>query len=275
MMTTESHWRVLSRQVMRSNFCIYQFIQVATWRTDWEMAWEKASEPGKGHSCRLGERVWQFGLGNEKRGLLWKKWWRELIGFIAWSGERQRKEGWKDEAIHSSTHQVIICTFHSEWSKTELARHRMLAQHKQAVLLYMELRGFWFDQLGHCWYHSLRREEKDWVGKESREGNKNDEFHFISENIYKGQVIGASNKLWIYGSGDFPVGSVVKNLPANEGDMDLIPGLRRPAGEENGNPLQYSCLENPMDKGGWWAIIYGVTKCQTRLSDWTTRIRNL
>ena len=54
------------------------------------------------------------------------------------------------------------------------------------------------------------------------------------------------------------------------GDMYLIPGLRRLAGEENGNPLQYCCLENPMDKGGWWAIIYGVTKCQTQFSDWTT-----
>ena len=146
----------------------------------------------------------------------------------------------------------------------------MLAQHKRTVLLYMELRGFWFGQLGHCWYHSLRREEKDWIGKELRRGNKNDEFHFISENIYKGHVIGASNKLWIYGSRDFPVGSVVKNLPASKGDMDSIPGLRRLAGEENGNPLQYSCLENHMDKGGWWAIIYSVTKCQTQLSDWTT-----
>ena len=47
----------------------------------------------------------------------------------------------------------------------------------------------------------------------------------------------------------FPGGSMVKNTPANGGDVDLIPGLERFPGEENGNPLQYSCLENPMDGG--------------------------
>ena len=58
----------------------------------------------------------------------------------------------------------------------------------------------------------------------------------------------------------FPGGSVVKNLPANAGDMGLIPGSGRSPGEGNGNPLQYSCLENPMDRGAWWATVHGVTK---------------
>ena len=49
-------------------------------------------------------------------------------------------------------------------------------------------------------------------------------------------------------------------MPANAGDMDLIPGLGRSPGEGNGNPLQYSCLENPMDRGAWWAIVHGVAK---------------
>ena len=59
---------------------------------------------------------------------------------------------------------------------------------------------------------------------------------------------------------------VVKNLPANAGDVrdvGSIPGLGRPPGEGNGNPLQYSCLENPMDRGGWQAMVHGVTKSQT------------
>ena len=47
----------------------------------------------------------------------------------------------------------------------------------------------------------------------------------------------------------FPGGSVVKNLPANAGDAGLIPGLARAPGEGNGNPLQYSCLENSVDRG--------------------------
>ena len=49
----------------------------------------------------------------------------------------------------------------------------------------------------------------------------------------------------------FPGGSVVKNLSANAGDLGLIPGLGRPPGEENGNPLQYSCLVDPMDRRTW------------------------
>ena len=58
----------------------------------------------------------------------------------------------------------------------------------------------------------------------------------------------------------FPGSSVVKNLPANSGDPGSIPGLGRSPGEGNGNPLQYSCLGNPMDRGAWWATVHGVTK---------------
>ena len=55
----------------------------------------------------------------------------------------------------------------------------------------------------------------------------------------------------------------------NAGDPDSIPGLGRSSGEGNGNPLQYSCLENPMDRGAQWAAVHGVTKSRTRLSDFT------
>ena len=58
----------------------------------------------------------------------------------------------------------------------------------------------------------------------------------------------------------FPDGSVVKKLPANAGDVGLIPGSGRSPGKGNGNPFQYSCLENPMDRGGWQATVHGVTK---------------
>ena len=53
---------------------------------------------------------------------------------------------------------------------------------------------------------------------------------------------------------------MVENLPVNEGDVGSIPGSRRFPGEGNGNPLQYSCLENIMDRGTWQAIVNGVTK---------------
>ena len=65
----------------------------------------------------------------------------------------------------------------------------------------------------------------------------------------------------------FPGGSVVKNSPASAGDTGSIPGLRRSPGEGNGNPLQYSCLENPMDRGAWWAPVLGVAEGQARFSD--------
>jgi len=58
----------------------------------------------------------------------------------------------------------------------------------------------------------------------------------------------------------FSSGSVVKNLPANAGDSSSISGSGRVPGEENGNPLQYSCLGNPMDRAAWWATVHGVTK---------------
>ena len=64
-----------------------------------------------------------------------------------------------------------------------------------------------------------------------------------------------------------PSGSVVKNSSANAGDMGSIPELGRSPGEGNGNPLQYSCLGNPMDRGAWKATVYGVEKSQTRLRD--------
>ena len=53
---------------------------------------------------------------------------------------------------------------------------------------------------------------------------------------------------------------MVKNPPSNAGDSGLIPGSERLPGEGNGNPLQYSCLENPMDRGAWWSTDRGVAK---------------
>ena len=68
----------------------------------------------------------------------------------------------------------------------------------------------------------------------------------------------------------FPHGSVVKNPSANAGDpgdVGSIPGLGRSPGEGSSNPLQYPCLENPMDRGIWRAIAHGAAKSQTRLSN--------
>ena len=67
----------------------------------------------------------------------------------------------------------------------------------------------------------------------------------------------------------FPGGSDGKASSCNAGDLGWIPGLGRSPGEGNGHPLQYSCLENSMDGGAWWATVHAVTKSWTRLSDFT------
>ena len=82
--------------------------------------------------------------------------------------------------------------------------------------------------------------------------------HLNIENIYN------NIHLCIYGTSQVML--VVKNLPANSGDIrdtNWISESRRSPGGGNGNPLQYSCLENPTDKGTWWATVHGVTGCQT------------
>ena len=67
----------------------------------------------------------------------------------------------------------------------------------------------------------------------------------------------------------FPGGSEVKAAASNVRDPGSIPGSGRSPGEGNGNPLQYSCLENPMDGEAWWATVHGVAKSRTQLSDFT------
>ena len=67
----------------------------------------------------------------------------------------------------------------------------------------------------------------------------------------------------------FPGGSEVKVSACNAGDPGLIPGSERSPGKGNGTPLQYSCLENPMDGGAWSAAVHGIARSRTRLRDFT------
>ena len=82
---------------------------------------------------------------------------------------------------------------------------------------------------------------------------------------------GESNLHQPLGAGGVLGGSVIKNPPAiqetayNAGDVGLIPGSGRATGEGNGNSLQYSCLENPVDRGAWQAMVHRVAKIRTRL----------
>ena len=75
-----------------------------------------------------------------------------------------------------------------------------------------------------------------------------------------GADLGAENSTDLTLSWSYPGDLVIKNPPANAGDMGWIPGSERFPGGEDGNPLQYSCLGNPMDRGAWQATVHAVAR---------------
>ena len=86
------------------------------------------------------------------------------------------------------------------------------------------------------------------------------EFNFLNKEIILDLQ---KDSLVVQSVRDFPDGSEVKASASNAGGAGSILGSGRSPGEGNGNPLQYSCLENPMDRGAWWATVHGVTKSWT------------
>ena len=85
--------------------------------------------------------------------------------------------------------------------------------------------------------------------------------HYIT-NIPEAQNSEPEDRFIFSCRGDFPGGSDGKESAFSVGDPGSIPGLGRSPAEGHGNPLQYSCLENPMDRGAWWATVRGVAKSQ-------------
>ena len=89
--------------------------------------------------------------------------------------------------------------------------------------------------------------------------------HYPSKEIKNACSLPRPQRLsWLVGRAPgFPGGSDDKQSVCNAGDMGSIPGLERSPGEGNGNPLHYSCLENPMDREAWWATIHGIAQSWT------------
>jgi len=113
-------------------------------------------------------------------------------------------------------------------------------------------------KLGPCWYclsNYISSEQKGY----------NQKFKIPMPSFTQASQISALNRTIIRKC--FPSGSDGKESACNARAPGLIPGLGRAPGEENGNPLQYSCLENSMDRGAWRATVHGVEKSWTRLSD--------
>ena len=84
------------------------------------------------------------------------------------------------------------------------------------------------------------------------------------ETLNRGEIISLGLSWWL---SDKKQQQQKKNPPVNAGNAGLILGWGRSPGEGNGNPLQYSCLGNPMDRGAWWATVHRVAKSHTRLGD--------
>ena len=101
------------------------------------------------------------------------------------------------------------------------------------------------------WFYLLDVHPKSEIGKSNHfpSSSSVSDLHFLGHNL---AFSGSSNS---------------KETACNAGDLGSIPGWGRSLGEGNGNPLQYSCLENPTDRGACWATVHGATKSQTRLSD--------
>ena len=92
-------------------------------------------------------------------------------------------------------------------------------------------------------------------------------FHYIFMLLFRETIIVEVIILRV-----FLGGSIVKTPPVSAEDVSLITGTGRSPGEGNGNPLQYSCLRNPMDSRAWWTTVHGVTKSQTQLNDLTIEL---
>ena len=122
-----------------------------------------------------------------------------------------------------------------------------------------------------CYYHDLFLEMRLFVNRGSTPL-----FSPLSKVMF-GTLFWSLMNINLIKKKDFPGVAVAKNSPANPrdtGDICSIPGLERTLGEGNGNPLEYSCLENSMDRGAWQATVHGLTRCQTGLNTHTYKEKN-
>ena len=140
------------------------------------------------------------------------------------------KEGIWDSAVKLDALRGQVKASTQEWYEDKLPCDKM-PQNECQVCIYLLICSF--KSLLHGVYMAMGKRENKSI--------------YSSQQSYEGHQ-------------SFPGGSVVKKLPANAGDMGSVLGLGRSPGEGNDNPLQYPCLENPMDRGAWRATVHGVTK---------------
>ena len=141
-----------------------------------------------------------------------------------------------------------------------------IAQCRQLCIL-------WWSSRGLCMQKKKKKvAENKLVGNFLWLGSREDECRSVC-GPFLAPVVRLMNAFW--GGVDFLGGAIEKKTFVNAGDtrdMGSIPGLGGSPGGGNGNLLQYSCLENAMDRGAWRAAVHAVTKSRTRLSDWAHRV---
>ena len=115
---------------------------------------------------------------------------------------------------------------------------------------------------------SLKKKKKNTSVEKDRQSSEDNCCWFPPVSLIGGQkLISAAFIFYYENSRASLVAQMVKNLPADAGNSGSIPGSGRSPGEGRGCPLQYSCLDNPMDRGTWQAIVHGVAKSWTWLND--------
>ena len=147
--------------------------------------------------------------------------------------------------------QSIQSTWHNAW--------HIVSVQKLLATIIIKPRASWIKWRfllvsWNCW-------ETKWLRTAGKNAKEQLTDNFMTFQSYWWKIKGLSS--WE----GFPGGSAVENLPASAGDVGSIPGSGRSPGEGNGNPLQYSCLGNPMDRGTWWTTVHGVTISWTWLSN--------
>ena len=162
----------------------------------------------------------------------------------------------------------LFCPLNSPGKNTEVGSHSILQgiflikgsnlglPHCRQVLNHPSRQGR--PETNYFWANSFRVSYKK---KTHRRGMR---METMAVSCWLGIAFDHLNNVWV-----FPGGSDNKESACNAGDPGSIPGSRRSPGEGNGNPLQYSCLENLMDGGTWQATYHGVAKSRTWLSDFT------
>ena len=193
-----------------------------------------------------------------------KLWFFHSFSSHVWMWQLDHKEGW---ALKNWCFQTVVLekTLESSLDSKEI---KPLNPKGNQPWIFIGRVGVEIPITLATWCEELTHWKRPWCWERLKAGREGD------DRGWDGWMASLTQRTWVWANSetvkDFPGGSDGKASVYNEGDLGSSPGLGRSPGEGNGNPLQYCCLENPMDRGAWYATVYRVAKSWTRLSDFTS-----